>query len=197
MRGRGPGGGPPPDQSGAPAQPGQEGQKDPPQGGPGGPGGPAVGAITSIEVLGASKDDKRRFELAYARTIGLDVAARMAEGVLVYELRVPLSVTEAQPYGVKSSPGATIGLGIETAELARPEGRGGGGGRGRGGMGGGPPGGGGGGMGGGMGGGGMTGGGGGQPGGMGGGPPGGGREGMREMKPIKVWTVVQLAKPPA
>jgi hypothetical protein len=48
-----------------------------------------------------------------------------------------------------------------------------------------------------MGGGGMTGGGGGQPGGMGGGPPGGGREGMREMKPIKVWTVVQLAKPPA
>jgi hypothetical protein len=194
MRGRGPGGGPPPDQPGAPAQPGQEGQKDPPQGGPGGP---AVGAITSIEVLGASKDDRRRFELAYARTIGLDVAARMAEGVLVYELRVPLSVTEAQPYGVKSSPGAPIGLGIETAELARPEGRGEGGGRGRGGMGGGPPGGGGGGMGGGMGGGGMTGGGGGQPGGMGGGPPGGGREGMREMKPIKVWTVVQLAKPPA
>lgn len=197
MRGRGPGGGPPPDQSGAPAQPGQESQKDPPQGGPGGPGGPAVGAITSIEVAGSSKDDKRRFELAYARTIGLDVAARVAEGVLVYELRVPLSVTEAQPYGVKSSPGSTIGLGIETAELARPEGRGEGGGRGRGGMGGGPPVGGGGGMGGGMGGGGMTGGGGGQPGGMGGGPPGGGREGMRELKPIKVWTVVQLAKPPA
>jgi len=183
MRGRGPGGAPPD----------QDGQKEPSQGGPGGPGGPAIGAITSIAVLGASKDDKRRFELAYARTIGLDVAARVAEGVLVYELRVPLSVTEAQPYGVKSSPGATIGLGIETAELARPEGRGEGGGRGRGGMGGGPPGGGGGGGGGGMGGG-M---GGGQPGGMGGGPPGGGREGMREMKPIKVWTVVQLAKPPA
>ena len=105
--------------------------------------------------LGASKDDRRRLELAYARTIGLDVAARAAEGVLVYELRVPLAVSEAQPYGVKSSPGATIGLGIETAELARPEGRGGEGGRGRGGMGGGPPGGGGGGgMGGGMGGGG-------------------------------------------
>ncbi len=192
MRGRGPGGGPPPDQSGAPARPGQEGQKDPAQGGPGGPGGPAVGAITSIEVLGASKDDKRRFELAYARTIGLDVAARAAEGVLVYELKMPLAVSESQPYGVKSSPGATIGLGIETADLARPEGRGEGGGRGRGGMGGGPPGGGGGGMGGGMGGGG-----GGQPGGMGGGPPGGGREGMRELKPVKVWTVVQLAKPPA
>jgi len=215
MRGRGPGGSPPdqdgqpPDWRGAPPQgrgdpsqaqsgsAGQEGQKEPSQGKPGGPGGPAIGAITSIEVLGASKDDKRRFELAYARTIGLDVAARAAEGVLVYELRVPLTVTEAQPYGAKSSAGATIGLGIETAQLPRPGGRGEEGGRG--GMGGGPPGGGGGGggMGGGMGGGGRTGSGGGQPGGMGGGPPGGGREGMRELKPIKVWTVVQLAKPPA
>ena len=203
MRGRGPGGGPPPDQSGAPAQPGQEGQKEPGQGGPGGPGGPAVGAITSIEVIGASKDDKRRFELAYARTIGLDVAARAAEGVLVYELRVPLAVTEAQPYGVKSSPGATIGLGIETSQPPEPTGGRFGGAGAKTGAGGDPTGGGGGGRGGlpppGMGGGGAggMGGGGGQPGGMGGGPPGGGREGMREMKPIKVWTVVQLAKPPA
>ena len=197
MRGRGPGGGPPQGQSGAPAQPGQEGREGQREGGAGGPQGPAIGTITSIEVLGASKDDKRRFELAYARTIGLDVAARMAEGVLVYELRVPLSVTEAQPYGVKSSPGAMIGLGIETAELPRPGGRGEEGGRGRSGMGGGPPGGGGGGSGGGMGGGGKTGGGGGQPGGMGGGPPGGGREGMRELKPIKVWVVVVLANGPA
>ena len=186
MRGRGPSGEPP-------AQPGQEDQKAPTQAGPGGPSGPAIGTITSIEVQGASKDDKRRFELAYARTIGLDVAARMAEGVLVYELRVPLPVSEAQPYGVRSAPGATIGLGIETGQLPTPGGRGEEGGRGRGGMGGGS----GGGMGGGMGGAGGMGSGGGQPGGMGGGPPGGGREGMRELKPIKVWTVVSLAKGPA
>ena len=94
---------------------------------------------------------------------------------------------------MKSVPGATIGLGIESASLPAPDGRGREGGRS--GMGGPPPGGGGGGMGGGMGGGGM--GGGGQRGGMGGGPPGGGREGMRELKPIKVWTVVRLAKPAA
>jgi hypothetical protein len=196
MRGRGPGGGPPQGQPGDTAQPGQEGREGQREGGAGGQQGPAIGTITSIEVLGASKDDRRRFELAYARTIGLDVAARMAEGVLVYEIRVPLPVSEAQPYGVRSAPGAIIGLGIETAQLPRPGGRGEEGGRG--GMGGGPPGGGsgGGGMGGGMGGG-RTGGGGGQPGGMGGGPPGGGREGMREMKPIKTWTVVQLAKGPA
>ena len=59
MRGRGPGG-PPPDQSGQPpAETGQEG-------GPAGPKGPALAAITSIEVLGPGKDDKRRLELAYA-----------------------------------------------------------------------------------------------------------------------------------
>jgi hypothetical protein len=40
-------------------------------------------------------------------------------------------------------------------------------------------------------------GGGGQRGGMGGGRSGGGREGMRELKPIKAWTVVLLAKAPA
>ena len=127
-------------------EPGQQGQPptEPSQeGGPEGPKGPVVGTFTSIEVLGPGKDDKRRLELAYARTIGLDVAARMAEGVLVYELRVPLPVSEAQPYGVKSAPGATIGLGIETAKLQPPGGRGEEGGRG--GMGGAPPGGGGGG----------------------------------------------------
>jgi len=196
MRGRGQGGappdqpGPPPDRQDTPPPQGSVGGP----GGPGGPSGPAIGTITSIEVHGASKDDMRRFELAYARTIGFDVAARMAEGVLAYELRVPLRLSEAQPHGVKTSPGATIGLGIETSRPPEPsDGRFGGIGS-RGGTSGDPAGGGGG-RGGGMGGG--RGAGGGPPGGMGGGPPGGGREGMRELKPIKAWTVVVLAKGPA
>jgi hypothetical protein len=205
MPGRGPGGGGqgqgghPRDWQGTPpqGQPGtsQEGREGQREGAAAGPAGPAVGAITSIEVLGASKDDRRRFELTYARTIGIDVAARMAEGVLAYELRVPLAVTEAQPYGAKAAPGAVIGLGLETGEMPRPGGRGEEGGRGGRGGGGMPPGGGGGGMPGGTGGG--MGGMGGGMGGMGSGPPGGGREGMRELKPIKAWTVVQLAKRPA
>jgi len=176
MRGRGEGG-----------FPGQGGQPADWQGAQ------SVRAITSIEVVGPSKDDKRRLELTYARTIGLDVVARLSEGVLVYELRVPLIVSESQPYGAKSVPGATIGLGIESNQMPRPEGR-----EGRGGpnsrLEGAPPSGGGGGrggMGGGMGGGGA------QTGGMGGGPPEGGRGEMRELKPIKSWAVVRLATPPA
>jgi len=189
MRGRG---------QGAPPEPGQEGR----EGGPGAQDGPAMAAITSIEVVGPSKDDKRRLELTYARTIGLDVAARVDEGVLVYELRLPLAVSESQPYGAKSSPGATIGLGIETNRPPEPAGGRFGGVGSKSGTGGDPTGGGGGGRGGipppGVGGGGTggMGGGGGQRGGMGG-PPDGGRGEMREMKPIKAWATVHLAKAPA
>jgi hypothetical protein len=204
MRGRGPGSPPEaqgqsrPDEPGQAGQPGQQAEPDRESG----PGGPAVAAITSIEVAGPSKDDRRRLELTYARTIGLDVAARVDEGVLVYELRLPLAVSESQPYGAKSSPGATIGLGIETNRPPEPAGGRFGGVGSKSGTGGDPTGGGGGGRGGipppGMGGGGTggMGGGGGQRGGMGG-PPDGGRGEMREMKPIKAWATVHLAKAPA
>jgi hypothetical protein len=195
MRGRGGFGEPPddagqpPDRQGTPPERGREGQENKEGQPPGGRGGPALQPIGHIEMVGAGKDERRRLELAYARTIGLDVASSMSEGVLIYELRVPLPASESQPYAVRSAPGSTIGLGIESNQMPRPEGRGEEG-RGRhGGMGGGPPGGGGmGGMGGGMGGGGR---------GMGGGGREGGSGGMREMKPIKAWAVVHLAKGPA
>jgi hypothetical protein len=220
MRGRGQLGGPPdqdgqPRSQGAPPQ-GQgappQGQSGPPQQGqegqvPAGPRLPAIEPIGHVEVIGPGKGDRRRLELAFAKTVGLDVATRMGEGVLVYEIRVPLSASEGQPYAVRSAPGSTAGLGIETGQIPRTGGRGDegggrGGGRGGGGMGGGPPGGGGGsgggGGGGGRGGGGMGGGGGGGGRGGGGMGGGGGREGgMRELKPIKTWVVVHLAKPPA
>lgn len=188
--------GEPPDQGGPPPSQGQGqgGQSAPPaQGQEGQPrsgtAGPAIEAIGHIEVVGPGRDERRRLELAFARTAGLDAASRMAEGVLVYEIRVPLAASEGQPYAVRSTPGAAIGLGIETNEMPRFGGRGEEGGGGRSGGGGGrPPGGGGGGM---------MGGGGGGRGGMGGGAPGGGREGMRALKPIKTWTVVHLAQPPS
>jgi len=209
MRGRGQFGGPPdqdgqPPSQGAPPQ-GQgvppQGQTGPPQQGqegqrPSGPVGLAIEPIGHLEVIGPGKDDRRRLELAFAKTVGLDVATRMGEGVLVYEIRVPLSASEEQPYAVRSIPGGTIGLGVETGEMPRAAGRSGeGGGRGAGGGGGGGGRGGGGGVGGGGGGGGRGGGGGGSAG--GGGGRGGGREGMRELKPVKAWTIVHLSKPPA
>jgi len=197
MRGRGQFGGPPdqdgqPPSQGAPPQgqgPPPQGQSGPPQQGqegqrPSGPVGLAIEPIGHLEVIGPGKGDRRRLELAFAKTVGLDVATRMGEGVLVYEIRVPLPASEGQPYAVRSTPGGTIGLGVETSAMPRAAGRSGeGGGRGAGGSGG---------SGGGGGGGGGRGG-----GGMGGGGRGGGREGMRELKPVKAWTIVHLSKPPA
>jgi hypothetical protein len=109
-------------------------------------------------------------------------------GVLVYEMKVPLRKSDAAPYAIGAKPGGIIGIGLQTPEFQwRDGGSGTGGGEGR-------PGGGGGGSWGGMGGrGGMGG------GGMGGGRGRGGEAGMRgrgEMpKPLKHWTTVELAAP--
>jgi hypothetical protein len=189
MRGRGLGG----TQSSTPPEQGQEGERAAQADGPGGPGRGALEPIRHIELTaGPGKDDRRRLELTYARTIGIDVAARLAEGVLVYEIRLPLSESADRPYFLHSAPGAVIGFGMETTKVEReredegrrgggPGGGGPGGGGGIGGIGGGMGGRGGGRMGGGM---------------MGGGPGGGGRGGMEGQKPINTWTVVQLAQSP-
>jgi len=101
------------------------------------------------------------------------------QGVLVYELRVPLRKSASNPYAIDMGEGQFLGIGFETTGFSpemmkdRPGGmEGGGSGRG------GPP----------QGGGGMPPGGGGSP---RGGPPGMQRGGQPE--PLKLWTRVQLA----
>lgn len=107
---------------------------------------------------------------------GIEVALRLQETSLIYELKIPLAVDEAHPYGVGAEPGAKIGVGLTTPEIqrtSRPQGRG-------------PR------MGGGMGG----------PGGFPGGPgsrPVGTRGGERPEppSPLEVWATVRLAAPPS
>ena len=122
----------------------------------------------------------------YANTIGIEAAAGEPEGSLVYEFKVPLAPRGGQPFAVLSLPGHTIGLRFETGELPqggararegeRPGGGGGNGGYGGGGYGG-------------------RGGMGGHGGGYGGGSHG--QYGATQAKPVKLWTVVHLAAPPA
>jgi hypothetical protein len=127
-----------------------------------------------LEILGSSKDDARSFTADKAP--GIEVKVAQAEGLLTYELKVPLVANDAHPYGIGAKPGALISVGLEMPKLELPGGRGGPGG----GMGG--PGGGG------MGGfGGM--------GGRGGGHrPGGNYErGEQQPKALNGWVAVQLA----
>jgi len=141
---------------------------------------PPLEPANRLEVLTASKNDARSYTADQAPGIAVKVGE--AEGLLAYELKVPLAPTETHPYGVAAKPGQTISVGIEMPKLEMPEGRGREGGRG-GGMGGG----GGGGRGGGFGGGG------GGMGRRGGGGGGGGMERPDQPKPLGGWVELQLA----
>lgn len=130
---------------------------------------------TEMEILGPGKDDRQRLPLDQAR--GIDLNINRDNGVLIYEIRIPLRHGADRPYAIGANPGDKIGIGLETPEFDRKEMRE----RMRSGMGGGRPGGGfGGGGRGGM----------GRPGG-----PGGQRPGLPES--LKIWTKVQLAASPA
>jgi hypothetical protein len=124
-----------------------------------------------LEVYGPQKDDAHSFVTTMAP--GIAVKTGTVEGYAVYELKVPLAKTADAPYAIEAKPGALIGFGVETPKVEQPSHEG------RGGMGG---------FGGGMGG--------GRGGGMGGhgGGRGGERGGAEQVKPLKVWAAIQLAK---
>jgi len=136
-----------------------------------------------IDVLGSNKDDERSLTLDHAA--GIEAAARMDQGALRYELKVPLAKTADHPYAIGTAPGKTIGIGIETPKPERSPSEGGGRGYGGGGGGGGYGGGGYGGHGGGMGG----------HGGMHGGD-GRGEGAYQAPKPLNAWGTVALSVPP-
>ena len=128
------------------------------------------GRLKRAELLGPGKDDVRVLMLEFSTSIRARLGR--SDGMLIYELAVPLGKTQELPDGLGVRPGAIVGIGLETPERNTSM-RGPGGGRG----------GSGGGRGGGMGG----------PGGGMGGP--GGAFGQQQ-KALKAWTSVQLATPP-
>ena len=125
-----------------------------------------------VDILGPGKSDAR--SLTRDHLEGVQVALRVDQGVLLYELKVPLATGEGRPYAIGTSPGQTIGIGFETAKIITPQAGRGGGGFGGGGYGGG---------------------------GFGGGrrgPGGGGRGGgmaranVQPPKPLKAWATLVL-----
>jgi hypothetical protein len=114
--------------------------------------------LFQLEIRGPQEDQTRH--LAISEAVGIDIRAQIEDGVLSYELKIPLLQSEKHPHAVGAGPGSSIGLGFITPSVDREAmmasrgggGMGGSGGRGRGGgRGAGGPGGRGGGRGGGMG----------------------------------------------
>ncbi|HTY11904.1 MAG TPA: hypothetical protein VMF88_12630 [Bacteroidota bacterium] len=135
-----------------------------------------------LEIEGPGKDDHH--PMTFAEAGGIEAKYKIANGVLVYEMKVPLSDRSTSPFTVGAKSGAVIGVGAETSNakssprptegVAESGGRGGMGGEG------------------GYGGGGYGGGGRGRRGGGGG---GGGRRSSSENQgePFSTWAKVQLA----
>lgn len=125
-----------------------------------------------VDILGPGKNDE--VSLTREHLEGVEVAFQVQQGILQYELKVPLAKTDETPYAIGAASGASIGIGLETARPqqrnfgAEPGGYGGGGGGfgGRGGFG--------------------------RGGGMGR-RPGGEGLGSQEAKPLKGWGIITLA----
>ncbi len=118
--------------------------------------------MTELEILGPGKDERIRLPIKEAKGININLSA--SSGTLVYELKIPLSQDEQNPYAIGTQAGSSIGIRLETPKINRSNMRRG--------MAGGMPGGGG-------------------RGGMGR-MPGGGM-GFRMPEPLKVKAIVQLA----
>ncbi len=140
--------------------------------------------LNEVEILGPDEDDRYRIPVSDLR--GLEIKLKRNRGLLVYEIKVPLTQNEENTFTAVAGTDGKIGIGLEATKFDMEamrdqmgEGMSGGG---RGGMGGGR-----GGMGGGRGG--MGGG----RGGMGGGRGGGMGGGPQMPEQLKVWVKVQLA----
>jgi hypothetical protein len=132
-----------------------------------------------VDILGPGKNDARSLTLDHAS--GVEVALRLSEGMVLYELKVPLAKTADHPYAIEAAAGKTIGLGFESPKIERQSSgspAGGYGGGGHGGHGGGMGGRGGGGMG-------------------GRGMGGGGNRDFQPPKPLNAWATVMLSQSPA
>jgi hypothetical protein len=132
-----------------------------------------IEVVDRLEILGPGKNDRR--SLVLEQVPGIHVKIGQAQGVVVYELSIPLQQAEDHPYAVGARPGTLIGIGLSTPEQERsvtPSGgqprSGFGGIGGRGGMGGG----------------------------MGGSPSGMGKGEFTPVKPVNTWIKVQLASSP-
>lgn len=71
-----------------------------------------------VEILGPDQDDLARVAVKNEGGIQVEIGAS-SYGQLVYELRIPLAQTPDNPYALDTSPGETIGIGIETGAIDR------------------------------------------------------------------------------
>ena len=66
---------------------------------------PPMSPLGHLIVVGPKKDDQRRLELAFLEKFGVAAAAAMREGVLSYELKMPLAKSDSASLRDRRGPG--------------------------------------------------------------------------------------------
>jgi len=74
--------------------------------------------LESFDLLGPARLQRRLID--NAADVGVALASGVEDATIVYELKIPMTRTEATPHAVGATPGATISLGIETPADPRP-----------------------------------------------------------------------------
>lgn len=75
-----------------------------------------------LEIYGPGKDEHHRSNLL--EMDGIDVAIKYFQGLLVYEMKVPITDKGSQPYVIGAKAGSVIGVGVETTRKSMQDGRG-------------------------------------------------------------------------
>jgi hypothetical protein len=84
--------------------------------------GSSTRTLDQFDWLGPGKAQRKLVDLTPA--LGVAIASGVEEGVLVYEISLPLATSAEHPYAVGAAPGSTIALGFETPVTRQRESRG-------------------------------------------------------------------------
>ncbi len=72
---------------------------------------------SELEIIKSGKEEPERIEVMQAKKKGLEIQASFEPGVFVYELKIPLRLSEKNLLAVGAEPGKIISLGLEIGEL--------------------------------------------------------------------------------
>jgi uncharacterized membrane protein YgcG len=75
--------------------------------------------VDDLEIEGPGKDDHH--PMTFAEAGGIEAKYKIANGVLVYELKVPLSEKSTSPFTIGAKFGTKIGVGAETSNKSTPK----------------------------------------------------------------------------
>ena len=70
-------------------------------------------ASGDVDIYGAAESDHERMTLM--QTGGIDARFQITNGILVYEMKIPLADNGDHPFAIGTKPGSTIGIGFETS----------------------------------------------------------------------------------